>query len=86
MIRKIKKGDRVLILSGDYKKNIGFVTKIFLKKNRAIIKGINIVKKHIKPNVKNPKGGILEKESSIHISNLKKLHVDEKDEKGENKS
>ncbi|WP_185855869.1 50S ribosomal protein L24 [Blattabacterium cuenoti] len=69
----IKKGDKVLILSGNYKKNTGIVLKVFLKKNKAIIEGINIVKKHIKPSSEKPKGEIIKKELPIHLSNLKKI-------------
>lgn len=68
----IKKGDKVSILSGNFKGNKGIVLKVFPKKEKAIIHGINIVKKHVKPSAKKPKGGIIEKEASIHISNLKK--------------
>ncbi|WP_185861951.1 50S ribosomal protein L24 [Blattabacterium cuenoti] len=74
----IKKEDKVLILSGNYKGNEGVVIKIFPKKNKAIVRGYNIVKRHTKPNVKNPKGGILKKEAPIHISNLKKVKEKEK--------
>ncbi|WP_185864282.1 50S ribosomal protein L24 [Blattabacterium cuenoti] len=70
---KIKKKDKVLILSGNYKGNKGFIKKVFPKRRKAIVNGINIVKKHIKPELKNPKGKIVEKESPIHLSNLKKI-------------
>ncbi|WP_185872592.1 50S ribosomal protein L24 [Blattabacterium cuenoti] len=73
MNKSIKKGDKVFILSGDNKKSNGIVLKVIKKKNKAIIKGINLVKKHIKPNSKNTKGGIIKIESAIHISNLKKI-------------
>ena len=46
------------------------LTKIFKSKNKALVEGINMVKKHNKPNANNPKGGIVEKESPIHISNI----------------
>ncbi|WP_185858336.1 50S ribosomal protein L24 [Blattabacterium cuenoti] len=72
-MKKIKKEDKVLILSGNYKGNKGVIKKIFPKKNKAIISGLNMVKKHIKPSIKKPKGGIFEKEAPIHISNLKKM-------------
>ena len=68
----IKKGDKVSILSGNYKGNTGIVLKVFPKKNKAIVQGVNIVKKHTKPTVEKPKGGILEKELPIHLSKLKK--------------
>ncbi|WP_185881721.1 50S ribosomal protein L24 [Blattabacterium cuenoti] len=68
----IKKGDKVSILSGNFKGNKGLVIRVFPKKEKVIIHGINIVKKHVKPSAKKPKGGIIEKEAPIHISNLKK--------------
>ncbi|AER40668.1 MAG: 50S ribosomal protein L24 [Flavobacteriales bacterium] len=68
----IKKGDVVSILSGNYKGNKGIVIKVFPKKEKAIVRGINMVKKHVKPNTNRSKGDILEKEAPIHISNLKK--------------
>ncbi|WP_185870875.1 50S ribosomal protein L24 [Blattabacterium cuenoti] len=70
---KIKKEDQVLILSGNHKGTKGIVKIVFPKKEKAIISGINIVKRHTKSGVKNPKGGIIEKESPIHLSNLKKI-------------
>lgn len=70
---KIKKEDKVLILSGNHKGSKGIVKVVYPKIGKAIISGINIVKKHTKSGVKNPKGGIIEKESPIHLSNLKKI-------------
>jgi large subunit ribosomal protein L24 len=67
---KIKKGDIVEVLSGNYKKKRGEVLFIFPKKYKAIIKGINMIFKHVKPSVKNSKGKINKVESAIHISNL----------------
>lgn len=65
----IKKGDTVLILSGDEKGQTGLVTKVFPTEYRAIIEGKNIVKRHVRPSAETP-GGIVEKEATIHISNL----------------
>ena len=68
---KIKKGDMVVVTSGDYK-NLSQkreVLEIFPDKNRAIVDGVNIVKRHTKP-TQNSEGGIIEKPASIHISNL----------------
>ena len=66
---KLKKGDNVLVISGKDKGKSGSILSIFPKKNRAIVKGVNLVKKHQKPS-KQSGGGIIEKELSIHISNL----------------
>jgi large subunit ribosomal protein L24 len=66
----IKKGDTVKVLSGDDKGQTGKVLKVDVKKYRAFVEGVNIVSKHNKPNSKTPQGGIVKKESSVHISNL----------------
>ena len=67
---KYKVGDKVKIIAGDQKGSSGKIIKIYRKKNKALVEGINMVKKHNKPNANNPKGGIIEKESPIHISNI----------------
>ncbi len=74
MKKKIKREDRVLVFSGNYKGTEGIIVKIFSKKNKAIIRGINMIKRHTKPTPKKPKGGIIEKEAPIHLSNLKKIN------------
>ena len=66
---KLKKGDNVLVISGKDKGKSGSILSIFPKKNRAVVKGINIVKKHQKPDKKSG-GGIIEKELSVNLSNL----------------
>ena len=66
----IKKGDMVQVIAGDNKGQQGKVLKVEVTKQRAIVEGVNIVKKATKPNAKNPQGGILEQEAPIHISNL----------------
>jgi len=72
MARKfhIKRGDTVKILSGNAKGKQGKVVKMLLDKEKAIVEGINIVTKHLKPNASNPNGGIEKVEAPIHISNL----------------
>ena len=69
----IKKGDMVYVNAGDSKGQQGKVLKVDAQKQRAIVEGVNISKKATKPNAKNPQGGIIEQESSIHISNLQVL-------------
>ncbi len=66
----IKKGDTVIVITGNYRGQKGRVLEIIRKTNRAIVEGVNLVKKHTKPNAKNPQGGIVEQEATIHISNL----------------
>jgi len=70
---KIKTGDTVQVITGDNKGTEGKVLKIFVDKNKAIVEGVNMIKKHTKPSAKNPQGGIIEKEAPIHISNLSLL-------------
>jgi len=66
----IKVGDAVQVMNGDSKGQEGKILSIDRKKMRAIVEGVNIVKKHSKPSAADPQGGIVEKEASIHISNL----------------
>ena len=66
----IKKNDLVKVLAGDSKGLEGKVLSIDIAKNRAIVEGINLVSKHTKPDAKNPQGGIIKKESTVHVSNL----------------
>ena len=76
----IKKGYKVLVLSGKDKKKEGEVIEIDRSNNRAKVKDINIVKKHVKT-TKEKKGGIISKENFIHISNLKMIDGKNKDSK-----
>lgn len=62
---KIKKGDKVQVITGAYKGTIGEVTKVFPKEDKVIVEGVNLVKKHLKPTQANPDGGIIEKEAPI---------------------
>ena len=67
----IKKNDQVYILLGKDRGKTGKVLRVYPEKNRAIVEGLNFIQKHTRPNPqKNVKGGILPKESSIHLSNL----------------
>ncbi|WP_185857127.1 50S ribosomal protein L24 [Blattabacterium cuenoti] len=76
-MKRIKKEDKVLVLSGNNKGTEGIIVKVFSKKDKAIIRGINMIKRHTKPTPRKPKGGIVEKEAPIHLSNLKKLNKNE---------
>ena len=75
---KIKKGDKIRVIAGEHKGSEGNVMKILIDKNKAIIEGVNLVKKHAKPSAQNPQGGIKEFESPIQISNLSLLTGDGK--------
>ncbi|MCH7973307.1 MAG: 50S ribosomal protein L24 [Bacteroidetes bacterium] len=67
---KIHKNDNIVVIAGNDSGKTGKVLKVFPKKSRVIIEGINIRKRHTKPTQNNPKGGIIEKEAPIHISNI----------------
>jgi len=75
---KLKKGDKVRVIAGDHKGSEGTITQILREKNKAIVEGTNMVKKHVKPNAQNPQGGIVEKEAPMQISNLSLLTADGK--------
>ena len=66
----IKKGDSVVVITGESKDQRGRVLEIFRKKQRALVEGVNIISKHTKPDAQNPQGGIVKKEAPVHISNL----------------
>ena len=68
-----KKGDKVQVISGKDKGKQGVILAAFPKKNRVIVEGVNIVKKHAKPSQANPQGGIIEKEAPIHVSKVMPL-------------
>ena len=66
----VKKGDMVFVNAGEYKGKQGKVLEVFVKKERAIVEGVNIISRNTKPNATYPQGGIIKKEAPIHISNL----------------
>ncbi len=66
----IRKGDMVVVISGDYSGSKGRILQVDRKSERAIVEGVNMMKKHTKPNTQHPQGGIVEKEAPVHISNL----------------
>jgi large subunit ribosomal protein L24 len=66
----IKKGDSVMVITGESKGQKGRVLEVNREKERALVEGVNMVSKHTKPNTKAPQGGIIKKEAPVHISNL----------------
>jgi len=66
----IRKGDTVMIISGDSRGQQGKILKVDIAKNMAIVEGVNMVSKHTKPNAKSPQGGIIKTEAPVHITNL----------------
>jgi len=79
---KVKVGDKVKILAGKDKGKEGTVTTTLKKKDKVVVSGINIVKKHMKPNAMNETGGIVSVEAPIHVSNVSVI----KDAKSEKKA
>jgi len=80
---KVKVGDKVKILAGKDKGKEGRVTVTLKKKDRVVVEGINIVKKHNKPGKKTETGGIMETENPIHVSNVKVIESSKKETKKE---
>jgi large subunit ribosomal protein L24 len=66
----IKKGDTVMVITGESKGQKGRILEVDREKYKAIVEGVNMVSKHTKPNAKAPQGGIIKKEAPVHISNL----------------
>lgn len=66
----IKKGDTVVVITGESKEQRGRVLEVNRKAQRALVEGVNIISKHTKPDAQNPQGGIVKKEAPVHISNL----------------
>ena len=81
----IKVGDNVRVITGSKKGKEGKVLKVLRNENRVLVDGVNVVKKHIKPNRANETGGILEVEAPIHISNVKLVTKETKKEVKETK-
>ena len=74
----VKVGDKVIVLAGKDKGKEGTVTTVLKKQNKVVVSGVNVVKRHMKPNAYNADGGIIEKENPIHVSNVKVLDKSEK--------
>ncbi len=72
----IRKGDVVCVISGSYKNQRGRVLQVFPRLNRAIVEGVNMMTHHEKPSASNTQGGIVQREASIHVSNLSLLDPD----------
>lgn len=72
---KIRKGDKVIVTTGKDSGKVGSVLKVLTEKNRVVVSGVNVVKKHTKP-TRDSEGGIISKELSVHVSNV--AHVDPK--------
>lgn len=67
---RVKTGDKVVVIAGKDKSKQGRILKVYPKEGRVVVEGVNIVKRHMKPNPQHPEGGIVEKEAPIHVSNV----------------
>ncbi len=66
---KIRKNDMVMVIAGNARGKTGKVLKVYPERERIIIEGVNIMKRHSRPSQKNPQGGIVQREGTIHVSN-----------------
>jgi large subunit ribosomal protein L24 len=66
----VKTGDTVEVIAGNSKGKRGKIVEVLVKKNRVVVEGVNLIKKHVKPNAQSPQGEIKELEGTIHISNV----------------
>ena len=71
---RLKTGMSVRVISGNHKGKEGKILRVIKDRGRVIIEGVNLIKKHTRPTQENPKGGIIEREGSLHISNVMHLH------------
>lgn len=76
MAAKVRKGDRVIVLTGKDKGKTGDVVRVLPKEERVVVQGVNLMKRHTRPSQADPQGGIREMEAPIHVSNV--AHVDPK--------
>jgi large subunit ribosomal protein L24 len=67
---KIRKNDTVMVIAGNSRGKTGKVLKVYPAKGRVIVEGVNIIKRHTRPNQRNPQGGIVQRESPINASNV----------------
>jgi large subunit ribosomal protein L24 len=70
MSAKIRKGDRVVVLTGKDKGREGSVTKVLPKESRVVVSGLNMVQRHTRPSQTDPQGGVKNKEAPLHVSNV----------------
>jgi len=81
----VRKGDNVEVISGNFKGSSGKVLEVIARKERVLIEGVRMIKKHLKKSQDNPQGKISEREGPIHISNVKVLERGERASKGKGK-
>src|SRR3989440_12596250 len=81
----VRKGDNVEVISGNFRGSSGKVLEVIARKQRVLIEGVRMIKKHLRKSQDNPQGKIAEREGPIHISNVKVLERVERDSKGKEK-
>ena len=74
--RKIRKDDEVVVLAGRDKGKRGSVLRVITKTDRVLVEGVNVAKRHVKPTQADPRGGVVEREAPIHISNVALIDPD----------
>jgi large subunit ribosomal protein L24 len=67
---KIRKNDMVMVIAGNARGKSGKVLKVYPDRDRVIVEGVNIIKRHTRPRQKNPQGGIVQREAPVHVSNV----------------
>jgi len=77
----VKKGDQVEVISGNFKGSSGKILEVLPKKQRVLVEGVRLIKKHLRKSQDNPSGKIAEREGPIHISNVRLIESDSKAEK-----
>jgi large subunit ribosomal protein L24 len=82
----VKKGDNVEVISGNFRGSSGKILQVLPKKNRILIEGVRLIKKHLRKSQDNPSGKIAEREGPIHISNVKLVERSEKSAKKKGKA
>jgi large subunit ribosomal protein L24 len=82
----VRKGDNVEVISGNFKGSSGKVLEVIARKERVLIEGVRVIKRHLKKSQDNPQGKIAEREGPIHISNVKVLERKEREGKGKGKA
>jgi large subunit ribosomal protein L24 len=82
----VKKGDHVEVISGNFRGSTGKILQVLPKRNRVLIEGVRLIKKHLRKSQDNPSGSIAEREGPIHISNVKLVERTEKEKKKKSKT
>jgi large subunit ribosomal protein L24 len=82
----VKKGDHVEVTAGNYRGSTGKILQVLPKKNRVLIEGVRLIKKHLRKSQDNPSGKIAEREGPIHISNVKLIEREKETKKSKSKT